>query len=361
MPALKAATPPGEKAGAPADFSARRWQASAGLQHRHDARVHQLSGETMGTNWSLRLANPEFAPLDGARASVQSVLDLVIAQMSNWERDSLISRFNGLLPGSEMALPGEFALVLDAAMHWAGRSGGAIDPTMGALVSLWGFGPRPDPMAPHARVRPESAVIDEQLAVAGFARMPWAPGQRHLVQPGGLRLDLCGIAKGFAVDRVVEALAQQGWTGGLFEIGGELRGWGEKPDGRDWQIRVGTADSASEAMVVGMRDGALATSGDLWHHFLADGKRYSHTIDPRTGRPVEHALASVTVHHAECMHADALATVLTVLGLRDGMQFAIDNDIAAVFRDHANEARVGDGNQLPQAVATPAWKARFAS
>ena len=345
-----------------ADFSAARWRAPS-MQHQQDGRIHKLAGETMGTNWSLSVVNAGFQTLEPVHALVQAVLDEVIAQMSNWEPGSLISRFNASSPGSRTALPAEFAAVLGAAMHWAERSGGALDPTMGALVSLWGFGPRAQPLTPHTGDRPPDDAVLCLLGQSGYGQLPWRPGQPWLEQPGSLQLDLCGIAKGFAVDWVVQRLRQEGWASGLFEIGGELRGWGERPDGRPWRIQLGSG-GVDAPMAVALRDGALATSGDYWHHFFSDGKRYSHTIDPRTGSPIEHGLASVTVHHDECMHADALATVLTVMGAKEGMEFARSNDIAAVFREHPplqDHACGGLGQSCAGALLSPAWKARFAT
>ena len=325
------------------------------MHQPQDARIHRLAGETMGTRWSLRLANADFLPLEDVRGLVQSVLDAVIAQMSNWDARSVISEFNRLPAGDWLELPPAFSRVLSAALEWARRSGGALDPTMGALVSLWGFGPRADPLAPHSGVAPSAEVIASTLAVVGFdrlERLDLSAESVRIRQSGGLQLDLCGIAKGFAVDEVVLRLQQAGWAGGLFEIGGELRSWGTRPDGSDWRVQLGgSSEPVDSPLVVAVQGGAFATSGDYWHHFAADGRRYSHTLDPRTGWPIEHALASVTVHHRECMHADALATVLTVLGPNEGMAFAQDNDIAAVMWEH--------GSAVP--LVSAAWKARFAS
>lgn len=342
--------------GAAANFSVGGWGRAA-MQLQQDGRIHRLAGHTMGTGWSLRLPNPGYLPLQPVQALVQSVFDEVIAQMSNWEPDSLITRFNQAAAGSRFDLPPEFARVLQAALLWARKSGGAMDPTMGALVSLWGFGPAAHAGKAQPAAKPAARAVAAALAQAGHVRLDWQAGQA-LVQPGGVSLDFCGIAKGFAVDLVVERLQQAGWTAGLFEIGGELRGWGRKPDGSPWQVQMGgLATRAYEALVVAVHDGAFATSGDYWHHFDVDGKRYSHTLDPRTGCPIEHRLASVTVFHPQCMHADALATALTVLGLRQGAEFARQHDIAAVFYEHVAAA---DGAAASPLI-TSAWKARFGS
>lgn len=338
------------------NFGVQRWH-SVSMQHQQDGRIHQLSGQTMGTHWSLRLVNPDYLPMAPVQAMLQQVFDEVIAQMSNWEADSLITRFNQSKPGVILTLPSEFAHVLEAALHWAALSGGAMDPSMGALVSLWGFGPRQNPLLPHLGQTPAGADIQRLLQTSGYRQLHWNAQTRQLPQPGGLALDFCGIAKGFAVDWAVQKLQAAGWTAGLLEIGGELRSWGQRPDGRPWQVQLGTGSTdAVQPLVVRIKDGAFATSGDFWHQFTLNGRRYSHTLDPRTGWPVSHDLASVTVFHSECMHADALATVLTVLGPKEGMDFARQHDIAAVLISHATE---GAKETPRQVLKTPAWVNQF--
>ena len=345
----RSAASDGAAPSAAVNFSSAHWQ-PARMQQQSDGRIHRLNGTTMGTTWSLRLVNPDYQPMQPVQALVQQVLDAVIAQMSNWEADSVIGRFNASKPGQAYVLPAEFAHVLEAALHWARLSGSAMDPSMGALVSLWGFGPRQNPLQPHAAQIPEAQDIARLLQTSGYRHLQWNAASRELLQPGGLELDLCGIAKGFAVDWVVQGLQAEGWQGGLFEIGGELRSWGRRPDEGPWRVQLGKGDQEAAPLVVSMEEGSFATSGDCWHQFSVDGQSYSHTLDPRTGWPVQHDLASVTVFHEECMHADALATVLTVLGPQQGMEFAQQHDIAAVLRAHGQER---------QAVSTPAWVQRF--
>ncbi len=334
-------------------FASPAWKAPA-MHLAQDGSLHSLQGATMGTTWSLRLANPDYAPLAPVQAMVQQTLDAVIAQMSNWEVDSCVSRFNAADAGSWHALPPELAQVLDAALHWARACDGAYDPTVGALVSLWGFGPRANPQAPHSGQPPAQADIDRALQVCGHQRLQWQPQRRRLLQPGGLQLDLSGIAKGYAVDWVAERLRASGWPHALLEIGGEIRAWGHKPGGQPWRVAVAGV-AGDEPLVVPLGDGALASSGDHWHVFMHGGKRFSHSLDPRSGQPVAHALTSVTVYHRECMHADALATVLTVLGPEDGWQFALQHQVAAVFHTHPDAGQ-------PQGLhrSTPAWAQRFA-
>lgn len=280
----------------------------------------------MGTTWSLRLDNPRMIALDEVRALTQAALDRVVAQMSTWEPDSDLSRFNRSDAGSRHVLEVEFAEVLACALKWAAASGGAIDPSIGPLVALWGFGAHAD----AAGTAPPSPVaVAQARETVGWQRLALDATTRSIVQPGGTALDLSGIAKGFAVDQVAAALRSLGLSDFLVEVGGELRAAGRRPGGAPWQVRVEALPGSSHPVAL---DGmAIATSGDRWHVREHQGRRWSHTLDPRTGEPVDHGLASVTVLHAECMQADALATLLTVLGPEDGLAFADRHDLAVLF------------------------------
>lgn len=308
------------------------------------ATLQQLGGQTMGTTWSLRFDNPRMLPLAQVRGSVESALARVVAQMSHWEPDSDIGRFNRAPAGSRHVLPAEFATVMRCADHWAQASDGAIDPTVGPLVACWGFGP-----GANSDGLPDTQALAAARAHTGWPRLAFDAVEGSLLQPGGFSLDLSGIAKGFAVDHGVEALRALGLTDLLFEVGGELRGVGRRPGGQPWQVQVDSGPAAARR--VALADMAIATSGDRWHRRSHAGRDWSHTIDPRTGEPTMHALASVTVMHAECMQADALATVLTVLGPEDGFDFAQRHEIAALFVRHGDAAPV---ERITRAWPTPA-------
>lgn len=314
--------------------------------------LQTLAGDAMGTTWSVRLCNPQFAPLAPVRAAIEEALALVVQQMSNWEPESEVSRFNRAPAGSWHALSPAFFTVLQAAQHWTLASGGAFDVGVGPLVDRWGFGPRHDPHADHAApATMPSAQELQALRPQGVGAGLVLRGEGlQALQPGGLQLDLSGIAKGYSVDLVVQALQAQGWVDFLAEVGGELRASGTRPGGQPWRVAV-AAEATGPARALPLQDIAIATSGDHWHAFEHGGRRYSHTIDPRTGEPVAHALASVTVLHAECMHADALATVLTVLGPQEGLAFATQQGIAALLCE-----RTAQGGAW---TATPAWRERF--
>lgn len=290
----------------------------------------------MGTTWSVKLVRPSHLSLQQLRAGIQRQLDIVVEQMSTWLETSNLSRFNRAAAGSWHALPVEFFKVLDYALYIAQQSNGAYDPSVGSLVNLWGFGPD----GKHDQA-PAPAVIAETLAVKGWKEVRLDRLERRALQPGGVYIDLSSIAKGFGVDQVADYLQAQGVPSYLVEVGGELRGYGCKPDHDPWWVALeqplplGMAGPTSSALpqqnLVALHEMSIATSGDYRRFFEQGGTRYSHTIDPRTGYPVQHAPASVTVLHSSCMIADALSTALTVLGVQEGMEYARSQNIAAHF------------------------------
>lgn len=326
-------------AGAPATARLRFAAAPA-------AALHTLSGATMGTTWSVKLVAAASA-LPALERGVQARLDQVVAQMSTWESDSDISRYNRAEAGSRHVLPAEFGEVLQAALALAADSDGAYDPTVGPLVDLWGFGPA------GARAQaPAADALAAARARVDWRRLGYDAATRELSQPGGAYLDLSSIAKGYGVDRVADWLLAQGVEHCLVEVGGELRGHGRRPDGGAWRVAIEQpGGSAGDAAAVIALDGdAIATSGDYRRYFDADGRRYAHTLDPRSGAPIDSELASVTVLHARCMHADGLATALGVLGARAGLAYANRRGLAALFVVREGERFV--------ARSTPAFLAR---
>lgn len=293
--------------------------------------LHTLHGETMGTSWCVKLLASPRADLHALHADIQRQLDLVVAQMSNWEADSDLSHFNRAAAGTWHVLPTGFFEVLSCALEIARDSEGAFDPTVGALVEAWGFGP-----ALHANVIPADAALSAAQADAGWQRVVLREETSCALQPGRVQLDLSAIAKGFGVDLVARHLRDIGITAALVEVGGELYGYGRKPDGTAWQVLVETSpeenvDDATDPCVASLDGIAVATSGDRWHAFEQQGMRYSHTFDPRNGRPVEHAPAAVTVIADDAMRADAWATALTVMGATAGFEFAQSRNLAARF------------------------------
>lgn len=298
--------------------------------------IATLGGQTMGTTWSVKLVVFSDADLHALHAGIQAQLDRVVAQMSTWEVDSDISRFNASAPGAWQDLPQEFFTVLSCARDIARDSGGAFDPTLGSLIDLWGFGPVPS-SRPLSRRVPTAEALAAAREHTGWSRLILQSSPHRLYQPGGLRLDLSAIAKGYGVDLVTSHLRGRGITSALIEVGGELYGHGRKSDGEPWRVLVEsspdeeTADEDFEPRVLALDGHAVATSGDRWHRFERNGVRYAHTMDPRVGHPVERAPAAVTVIADSAMRADAWATALTVMGPRQGALMAEERQLAARF------------------------------
>ncbi|MDF7776802.1 FAD:protein FMN transferase [Sphingomonas sp. AOB5] len=254
----------------------------------------------MGTSWSARIVDAG----PGAKAGILTVLDRIIAQMSHWEPASDLCRFNRAAPGNWQQLPPELSRVLGAGLSVASASGGAFDPAMGALVDLWGFGP-PGPRT--------DAPTRSEIAAALGGSIEHDPTLLRARRTAPAALDFSGIAKGYAVDAIARHLCETGHADFLVEVGGELFGEGVKPDGQPWWVDLEPVPGLAPIRVA-LHGLAVATSGAGQRNFIADGRRYSHTLDPRTGGPIANGVAQVTVIHPECMLADAWATALTVLG-----------------------------------------------
>ncbi|MBH1983316.1 MAG: FAD:protein FMN transferase [Burkholderiales bacterium] len=309
------------------------------------AAIRDLRGLTMGTSWSVRLVESTMPGRAGSadlQQGLQQQLDLVVAQMSHWSDASDLGRFNRAEPGSWHSLPAAFCEVLGFAMHVSQASGGAYDPCAGALVNLWGFGPRERYDEPGF-LPPKDDTLALLLSQRQHRRLQLDLPARRARQPGGLQLDLSAVAKGYGVDRLARYLDSQGIDHYLVEVGGELRGAGSKPDGQPWWVMLEQVDGADAAkhppeLLLALHGLSVATSGD-YRRFFQDGTvRFSHTIDPRSGMPIANQLASVTVVHQQCMAADAWSTALTVLGPDAGMALAEEQGLAARFLQ-----RDGDG------------------
>jgi thiamine biosynthesis lipoprotein len=289
---------------------------------------HALNGATMGTRYSAVLFAPEGVDIKVLDAALFEAVDRVDRQMSTWKPDSDLNRLNAAPVGDWIAIPRELATVLAASLRIGRTSNGCFDIGVGDLVAAWGFGcagPEPDAnrivaLAKRAR---SSTLTALELDEAGSRARKHAP----------LSLDLSGIAKGYGVDelaRVMNAFAIPSW---LVGIDGEMRAKGVKPDGSPWAVGLerpqhGTRDIMS---VIELTDMAVATSGNYRHWRDVDGKTLSHTMNPKTGAPLDNNLASVSVLAATAMEADAWATVLMVLGDKAGRQTAKMLGIDAIF------------------------------
>lgn len=285
--------------------------------------VMRLSGLAMGTTYNVVAVNPPVGEAD-VRNAIQTELVALNAQMSNWDPTSEISRFNA--QNGAVDVTGDLADVVRIAQHIQHATGGAFDVAAGPLIDLWGFGAGTD-----ARTTLPS---DEQIAQAQAA-------SGNVVLDGGVlrkthadaSLYLSGIGKGHGVDRFARALERLGLTDYMIEVGGDLYTAGTNPDGQPWQIGIESPEGGPILRTAGVSGKGLATSGDYRQFFEAQGQRYSHLIDPRTGRPVTHGTASATVIADTAILADAWATAMLVLGRDAGMQVAEAQGLAVLFVD----------------------------
>ena len=302
-----------------------------------DLTRHALNGPTMGTRWTaLFHTAPGFdaAPL---RTALQAAVEEVDAQMSTWKPESDLMRLNRAAMGEWVEVPARLLAVIRLGLAIGRASGGAFDIAMGDAVKAWGFGPE--------------AASAEAIRAALTARRP--AHELLEVEEGRVRkhaavtLDLNGIAKGYGVDRLAETLLAFGITSGLVGIDGEMRALGLRPDGEPWAIAVEAPEQHRRAAhsVLALEDAAVATSGDYRHWVDVQGRRLSHTMDPRRGAPLAQSPASVTVVAPSCAEADGWATALMVLGEAQGRALAERLGLHALFL-----LRGADGLVKPRAV-----------
>ena len=296
------------------------------------------SGFTMGTTYSIKLASVLKNEVDPAqiKTGIDKVLEEVNRQMSTYIENSEISRFNRAVAGEWFSVSPETALVASKAVEVSDKSGGAFDVTVGPLVELWGFGRKKHDLIPE-----ENDILEIKKIVGNgnleFRSDPPAL-KKNIPQ---LYCDLSAIAKGHGVDRVAEYLDSLGAANYMVEIGGEIRTKGKNAKGQWWKIGISSpSPTGGLQKVIQLKNTGMATSGDYRNYFEKDGVRYSHMIDPRTGRPITHTLASVTILHPSCMEADAFATAISVLGPEEGYKLAIKENLPAFFISRKGEAFV---------------------
>ncbi len=306
-----------------------------------------MNGRTMGTTYSVKYRPaPDTPSLPELQREVDAVLAEINHTMSTYDPESELSRFNRLRTTDWVSASASLRDVLKAAKEVGAQSEGAFDITVGPLVNLWGFGPE---------VHPDRIPLETDIAAArtrsGLDKVSLSEIQqairKHLPD---VFLDLSGIAKGYGVDRVAELMTAHGIGHYMVEIGGEIRVRGHKEHDTPWRIAIEKplAGERSVHMMLALSDIALATSGNYRNFFEIDGRRYSHTIDPTTGWPVDHHLVSTTVLAETSMRADAWATAFQVLGLERGMAIAERLHLPVLFvieHDGQYEERVCCGFQ----------------
>ena len=285
----------------------------------------------MGTTFTVKVVHdvPSDVRREARRRLIEAEFNRVDQQMSHYREESELSRFNRARHTDPFPVSLETFTVFQQARALSVLTDGAFDVTIGPLVDAWGFGVSTQPE--HA---PSASRIAQLMAHLGHDKIDLDEEALTLRKRDPLvEGDLSAIAKGYAVDRVAEALEAHGISRYMIEVGGEVRTAGANETGEPWRLAIGRpiADLGAIHRVIPLSGLAMATSGDYRNFYELDGRRISHTIDPRTGSPVTHPLASVTVVDEECMRADGLATALAVLGPQAGYEFARRHDIAALL------------------------------
>lgn len=287
-----------------------------------DPRRLALHGPTMGTRWSVTCDAAPDTDVQALQTALAAAVQRVDVQMSPWLPGSDLNRLNHAPVGAWVTLPAEILEVLVCALDVCRLSAGAFDPAAGALVDAWGFG--------AVRDAPDAEAIRTATSAAPVARTPTYEaleldsGMLRVRKHAPVHLDLCGIAKGYAVDRTADVLRQNGVPHALVALDGELRAVGGQADGQPWAVAVESPETGRRAVhsVVELQDLAVATSGDYRHYLQVGDAQLAHTMDTRRGAPVRNEVASVTVLARQCMHADAWATALLVAGPGEGLALA---------------------------------------
>lgn len=291
-----------------------------------------LKGKTMGTTYSVKYIDQAAGQSkEQIHANIDSVLVLVNSEMSTYIPSSEISRFNSFRDTTWFDVSEDFVIVLRQAEYIADVSGGYFDPTIEPLVNLWGFGPEK-----RERKLPSESEIDSAKKLVNFGLI-----ETRLTPPAikkrksNIYLDLSSIAKGYGVDKVSDFLEEKGIENYLVEIGGELKAHGRKADSSLWRVGVIKPNEQGLSISIKMNDLSIATSGDYLNYFEYKGQRYSHTLNPKTGKPITHNLASVSVIDPSCMTADGYATAIDVLGPVKGYELAerLNIPVYMILRD----------------------------
>ncbi len=300
-------------------------------------------GHVMGTQWHVRYVNVGAAANPNLKFIIEErSLQSIVYDLSTYEPASMLSRFNAGDSLAPVALTSDQHAILQIALEVCAQTGGAFDPTVLPLVEAWGFG------ATEATHPPSDDLIRGLLdGVVGCDKLvieSSSSATSHTLRKAvpAASCDLSAVAKGYAVDRVARALEQVGITNYMVEIGGEVHVRGVNATGVPWRIGIQSPDAGNPGIqrVVSLVDRSMATSGDYRNFRVEDGKRYSHIIDPRTGRPITHGLASVSVLHKECAWADAYATAIMVLGPEAGFDFADEHGLEVFMIVHDGDGFV---------------------
>jgi thiamine biosynthesis lipoprotein len=292
-------------------------------------------GHTMGTTYEVRIVGSSMAQsqVEALKEEIEQSLEEINQQMSTYEPESEISRFNRHRETAPFPVSAPFARVTATALELAAATDGAFDPTLDPLISLWGFGTEGIPAEP-----PTPEQIETARSACGFQHVKTDGAGAIEKDPGTVQLNLNAIAKGYGADVISTHLSRRGLIHSYVEIGGEVRVRGTNLQGTPWRIGIDIPDSTTApgeqiAAILSLSDLAVATSGNYRNFYDdAQGVRRMHIIDPRTGVPATHATAGATVVAPTCMEADGIATALMVMEKEDALAWIEDRpDVEAML------------------------------
>ena len=309
-------------------------------------RIYAFDGRTMGSTWSARIVGP--ADLDAAatKTALEAKLVELDHALSNYSATAELYRFNHARVGAWVAVSEHLANVIRFGQGLNRDSDGAFDMTVKPLADLWGFGAA----EPRASL-PTDAEIAAARARLGSDELELSADGKALRRNADVEVDVDAFAPGYASDVIAAFLTDRGLPDHLIEIGGEIRVQGHRPDGSAWRVGIERPERARAGYqtVIAIATGGISTSGDYRDYFEVAGQRYSHTLDPATGRPVAHALTSVTVIADSTIEADGYATAVMVMGPERGMSWADAHRLAAYMLVRA-----------PDGTTTTRYNERFA-
>lgn len=274
--------------------------------------VKRIEGQIFGSYWVVSISDDvNEASLIRLDEGIKETLDRVDWQMSTWKPESELMQLNQHPVGEWLEISAELMKVLSVSQDISAKSEGSFDITLGNLVNLWSFGPE---QRPHTI--PAQEELDSRLALAGYPGLELNSEENKARRSRDFFIDLSGVAKGYAVDEVGRYLQSQGLNNFLVNIGGELLAIGKRDVDQPWRIGIELPHSGVQVAhhIISVEGMSVATSGDYRNYFEEDGQRFSHTIDPKTGWPIDHRVASVTVLSPSNADADAWATAMMVMG-----------------------------------------------
>ncbi len=293
-------------------------------QKKESVNLHTFTGSTMGTSYSIKVIVSNSNIQTGkVKTSIDSILVDINKKMSTYIPDSELSQFNNSNDTNWVNVSKDLSMVISDAIKISKAGYGMYDITIGPLVNLWGFGPTNK----HDKI-PSSSEIEEIKRNIGYKNIVVNINESKIKKKiPGIYCDLSSIAKGYGVDKVSEFLENTGVENYMVEIGGEVRTKGHNAKNKKWRIGIATPTNVGLQKIVSLSNFSMATSGDYLNYFEKDGIRYSHTINPKTGKPITHKLASVSVIYKNCTLADAYATAIDVMGPEVGYKFALQQNL----------------------------------